>query len=127
MTRSVDSHKWPEWRRRMSRFLRSQRSVVQFCRDEGVSVPSFYQWRKKLQQHSSAAAIKDQTRHAATRSPHADNGFRPVHLVAAASVVVRLPGGTQIDVPTADPAALQLAIQTLAQLDAERCAGGTSC
>ncbi len=116
MARSSDSRKVREWQRRMARFDRSQRSVTRFCQDEGVSVPSFYHWRKKLQQLAQPTNEAD---HAPT--------FRPVRLVASPSVVVRLPGGTQLDVPTADPHVLQLAIQTLAQLDVQRIAGGESC
>ncbi len=78
---------------------------------------SFYQWRKKLQQQTPAS--EDAKDAAAT--------FRPVRLVASPSLAVRLPGGTQLDVPTADPHVLQLAIQTLAQVDAQRIAGGESC
>ena len=54
MARSSDSPKLLEWQRRMSRFEKLQRPVTRFCRDEGVSVPSFYQWRKKLQQRQQA-------------------------------------------------------------------------
>jgi hypothetical protein len=37
-----------EWTERIERFHRSQVSLTQFCRDEGVSVQSFYQWRKRI-------------------------------------------------------------------------------
>ena len=36
------------WRDRLARFARSNLTVKQFCRQEGVSDPSFYQWRKRL-------------------------------------------------------------------------------
>ena len=117
MARSSDSRKVREWQRRMARFDKSQRSVTRFCQDEGVSVPSFYHWRKKLQQQTPAS---EEAKDAAAT-------FTPVRLVASASVAVRLPGGTQLDVPTGDPQVLQLAIQTLAQVDAQRIAGGEPC
>jgi hypothetical protein len=47
-------------------------------------------------------------------------------LVAATSVAVHLPGGTEFCVPTSDPQALRLVIDALAGADAER-AGGASC
>ena len=37
------------WIQRLDRFKQADQTVAQFCQDEGVSVPSFYQWRQKLQ------------------------------------------------------------------------------
>lgn len=37
-----------EWTERFERFHRSQVTFTQFCRDEGVSMQSFYQWRKRI-------------------------------------------------------------------------------
>ena len=37
------------WIQRLERFKQVHQTVAQFCQDEGVSVPSFYQWRQKLQ------------------------------------------------------------------------------
>jgi len=102
----------------MSRFEMAQCPVTRFCQDEGVSVPSFYQWRKKLQQRERVVpAVNDDPA-----------SFAPVRVIGTVNVVVvRLPGGTQLDVPVADPQVLQLAIQTLAQMDAQRVAGGEAC
>jgi len=36
------------WRQRLQRFERSGLSAVAFCAKEGVSVPSFYAWRRRL-------------------------------------------------------------------------------
>ena len=49
--------------------------------------------------------------------------FRPVRLVASAEVVVQLPGGRQLRVPTSNPDVLQHVIEMLAQADAQRAAG----
>jgi transposase-like protein len=125
MARSMDSPKVLEWRRRLARFKDSRRSVVQFCRDEEVSVPSFYQWRKKLRQHTAAATeTHGGERHGASDSVA---GFTRLRVVASPCVTVRLPGGTQLEVPTADPAVLRRTIRLLAQVDARRVAGGESC
>ena len=88
------------WIERLDRFKRSNVTIAQFCRDEGVSVPSFYQWRKKLSANSNAL-LPAQTR------------FLPVELAAnsnatssaqAVSSVARpdtflsldLPGGVRV-------------------------------
>lgn len=117
MARTVDVRKLKEWRGRLAQFERSQLSIVQFCREEGVSVASFYQWRKKLQQEPGPAV--DMNNVAAE--------FKPVRVVGSPSIAVRLPGGTQLEVPTSQPQVLQLALQTLARLDAQRMAGGEPC
>jgi hypothetical protein len=36
------------WRERMKRWRKSDQTVSDFCWREGVSEPSFYQWRKRL-------------------------------------------------------------------------------
>ena len=116
MGRGSDSPKVREWQRRLARFGRTRVSVVEFCRDEGVSPASFYQWRRKLS--------RLQPEH--EQADGGPAGFTPVRVVGSAGLVVQLPGGTRLQVPTADPHALELVLQTLARLDAER-AGGESC
>jgi len=112
----LNSGKAREWQRRMERFEEGRQSVAEFCRKEGVSAPSFYQWRKRLTQRPAAAEEAA--------------GFRPVRLagtngpLVAAGVAVQLPGGTQLQVPTSDRRALRLVIDTLARADAQRAGGG---
>jgi hypothetical protein len=110
MAGSLDSRKVREWQRRMTQFQEARHSVAEFCRQEGVSVPSFYQWRKRLAQRS--------------RPAEEATGFRPVRLVNPAGVAVQLPGGTQLQVPTSDRRALRLVIDTVARADAQRAGGG---
>jgi hypothetical protein len=121
----MDSPKSAEWRRRLARFDGSRRSVVQFCRDEEVSVPSFYQWRKKLRQGAAASNGTPGGARKAARDSAA--GFARVRVLASPCLTVRLPGGTQLEVPTADPEVLRRTIRLLAQVDARRIAGGESC
>ena len=42
------------WRDRIKRWRGSGLSVREFCLREGVSEPSFYQWRKRLKAHRSS-------------------------------------------------------------------------
>ena len=92
MSRFVPGCKSQEWQRRMRRFRKSQHSVVEFCRQEGVSAPSFYHWKKRLAQTAGSKP-----------SPGAPpSGFRPVRLLPTAGVGVQLPGGTQVVVPSGD-------------------------
>jgi hypothetical protein len=115
MARSSDSRKVLEWQRRMARFEKTRRTVGRFCRDEGVSVPTFYQWRRKLAQRQQGTEDGGE----------AASGFTPVRLAASAGVAVQLPGGTQLHVPTSDRQALEVVIQTVARVDAARVGGGS--
>lgn len=94
------------WRERLRRFDRSRMTVVQFCASEGVSQPSFYQWKKKLRQlpdeskpEPTAAVAQfiplhlpaDPDRHV---GPEAGEHGKP----ALASTTIELPGGVRIRV-----------------------------
>lgn len=91
------------WRDRMRRFSRSQLSVAEFCRREQVSVPSFYEWRKKL----AVTADDDQETTPAT--------FLPVHVAASPTAQVTFPNGATLTLPVEDHALVKLSIEALAQ------------
>jgi hypothetical protein len=108
----------------LERFQQAGISVTRFCRGERVSVPSFYQWRKKLADGSAG-------QNGRTRAVEA---FAAVRLVGAASVAAWLPGGTRLEIPLGDPRSLTLVIETLVRADAEQTvapraerAGGATC
>jgi hypothetical protein len=115
MAGSLHSRKVRQWRRRMTRFEAARQAVAEFCRKEGVSPASFYHWRKRLA--GPAAAGVGETDEAA-------GVFRPVRLVGAAGVAVHLPGGTRLEVPTADRPALHAVLELLIEADARRAGGG---
>lgn len=50
MGRVASGVKIEEWTRRLARYEASNETVARFCHREGVSVPSFYGWKKKLRQ-----------------------------------------------------------------------------
>ena len=119
MAGSVDSKKWAAWRQRLERFGGRRLSVARFCAAEGVSVASFYLWRKKL-----AAARRE-----AQGQPTAGEGqaFSAVTLVGASTLVVELPGGTRLQVPAGNVGLLRAALEEIAAADARWYAGGASC
>lgn len=55
MGRVANVGKIEEWTKRLTRFEAADITVARFCRREGVSVPSFYAWKKKLRQAASSA------------------------------------------------------------------------
>jgi hypothetical protein len=117
MAGSLSPTKAEAWQRRLSRFQQSQLTVGAFCRQEGVSTPSFYLWRKRL-------ALSRPTKR---KCPKPSAGFRPVRLLPSVGVSVELPGGTQLVVPTTDMESLRLVIELLARVDGDRISEGRSC
>lgn len=93
------------WQQRLRRFERSQMTVVEFCRSEGVSQPSFYQWRKKLRQRPIAAQPKpmDSTvqfmpLRLSVQSDHDSQRRGEQGAPPLASTTIELPGGVRIRV-----------------------------
>lgn len=81
------------WTDRLDRFRTADMSVAQFCNAEGVSLASYYYWRKKLHGKEEGARKK---------SPEALRRFVPVALadrspdVPATVMAIELPGGIRI-------------------------------
>jgi hypothetical protein len=101
------------WRRLLSRWERSARSVRDFCADHAISEASFYAWRREL-------AVRDRERAAtAPAAPRPTPALIPVRVVATTPLEVVLPGGLVVRVPGgADPAAVA---QLVAALRASPC------
>lgn len=106
------------WERRIARQRRSQRSVAEFCGQEGVSPKSFYAWRRRLQVHAAPAR-------SGLRGP-ASPLFVPVELPASpaspsSGVRIELPGGAVLVLPAdASEALLTAAIRAVLCADSER-------
>src|SRR5262245_727871 len=100
------------WQQRLERFRNSGLSVKDFCASEGVSVPSFYSWKRRL-----APPFGDGS-HA---SPAGSPPFIPLRLVpdAAAPLQLVLPSGVVLRVgPDCDE---QLLSRVLALLGVAPC------
>ncbi len=110
MARSLRDRTAQAWQQRLMRFEKSRRTVGEFCRQEGVSAPSFYLWRKRLAQVRRSKRSADKPA----------GGFRPVRLRPAAELRVQLPGGTQLVVPMSDLEGLRSVIDVLTRADAQR-------
>ncbi len=115
MVRGVDSAKVRLWRERFLRFDDGKMKVEDFCLAEGVSKSSFYNWRRKLvRPKRSSSPTRQQTKQTVGRGV-----FEPVTIVAAAMVVIRLPGGTLIEVPASSESALRAIVGQLVSVDIE--------
>jgi transposase-like protein len=117
---SADPAKRREWRERLQRFAGSGMTIAAFCDQEGVSGPSFYQWRRKLaRERHSAEGTARQGRPARVLESQA---FVPVQITQSAVVQMRLPNGVQLSLPASDAALVAAAITAaggLAAVDRE--------
>ena len=121
MPRGSSPIKVQQWTERLERFAQSGQTVVQFCQDERVSQPSFYQWKKKLTQ---------QARPASSDANSARPSFQAVEITSPShsATTVRLANGIEIELGD-DLRIVQAVVQQLLELasGATPAAGGRSC
>jgi len=116
------------WRGQFQRQQKANLSVTELCRQLGVSITTFYYWRKRVQEvmAKDLDQVPDESssRYAATTASAAAPNFVPVSILdpstgsqleieLANACVVRLKGEI-------DPALLQAAIAAAGQLDGSR-------
>lgn len=119
MARGSDAAKVRLWRGRFLRFDDGGRTVAEFCLSEGTSTASFYAWRRKLARPHPTTRGRSPQKKKRPREKVAGRGvFEPV-TIAAAAVVIRLPGGTLIEVPAHSERALRVIVSQLAGDDTE--------
>lgn len=129
MPRGSNPIKVQQWTERLERFDQSGQTVAQFCQREGVSQPSFYQWKKKLARQTSSASSHSMT----PRS----SAFQSVEVTvpSLSATTVRLANGIEIELG-GDLRIVQAVVQQLLEASSElleapraapRAAGGRSC
>jgi hypothetical protein len=107
MARRNRAAKAAEWQERMRRFERSGLSVARFCRGEGVSAPTFYQWRRRLRE------ARDQAAAPSSAGNVAEPEFAAVRIVGGGSVTVTWPGGVQMQLPLGDERLIAAVVATI--------------
>lgn len=124
MSEDSRSRKVEEWSQRLLRFSTCSQTVVEFCRTEGVSQPSFYAWRKKLNVPGISAqspgladaalkAVKPVRNSSASR--FAPVSFDPAITCAhPQGLKVRLPGGIELELGN-DPHVIQAVVKQLVE------------
>jgi transposase-like protein len=121
MGRRIDAALHAVWRRRWERYEGSSVTVAEFCRREGVSQATFYQWRKRLAPGATAAEPAVTSGAAAVRGrtavPHSGQAaFVELALAPAAVVEIELPNGVRVRVPADREQALRAAIRAAGEL-----------
>lgn len=116
--RPTSSEKLKLWSDRLSRFHVSGQTVAAFCRSEGFSQPSFYQWKKKLaapRNNNSAETLSSSMPSRAADLFTSTNAFQAVELgnLAGTPTTIRLSDYIEIqlgsDLPTVATVIDQLA------------------
>jgi hypothetical protein len=98
MARESNSRTAELWRSRIRAWRVSGLSVAAYCRHIGVSEPSFYQWRRKLEGAAGPAEKSDDGR---VRLSSPEFSFLPVQVVGLgnAPLEIVLPNGVVVRVP----------------------------
>ena len=97
------------WHERLARHKDSGLTVAEFCRREGVSGPSFYQWRKRLQPGERRPQQRE-TQDRVTTDGKQPSRFVPVSVSALNTAEIELPNGVAVRLPLTNAEALQTAI-----------------
>ena len=126
MRRKPDAARWEGWRRRLRRFERGRATVADFCGREGVSVATFYQWRRKLRAKGADSLPPDGLAtpsgiRATSRRAGGTPGFVPVEITVPSPAIapgpscveVLLPGGARLLVPCHAHEAIRAVVATL--------------
>ena len=113
---------WAAWRERIGRYERSGLTVTRFCEREGVSAPSFYQWRKRLAAHPAP------DRRAAQRNQRApisqQPAFRQLTLAPGGGVMsIELAGGARMELPAENLPLVRAVVAELLQAERLRSQG----
>lgn len=129
MSRGSNPAKVQQWTDRLERYQKSGQTVAGFCQKEGISAPSFYQWKKKLTCERNASKAKSivgrarqhvrPTQRQGAATPPGP-GFQSVELLPAPSSVttIRLPNGIEIELGS-DLRAIDLLVKQLLERSAD--------
>ena len=107
------------WGERLRRYEQSALTIVEFCQRERVSVPSFYQWRKRLAKSSTGPQ-----RFAGRQVPAASPAFQQVMLTGGGLVTIEFLSGVRMEVPSLDVPLVRAVLADLLQAEAVRRQGG---
>ena len=119
MLRGSNPVKWRQWTERLERFAKSGQTVSEFCHAEGVSTPSFYQWRQRL-----ASVCRQQKKPQNRRGKSAVfKRLQVSPLDVSSGVSIRLPDGIVVELGSD----LQTIERIVAQVLNHRAIGAGSC
>jgi putative transposase len=113
MSREPDLAKRAAWRLRLREFDRGNATVAEFCRRGGVSIATFYLWRRKLAPSAARESRSPARRPAESRGTAAGIHFLPVEITSRPGIEVLFPGGARVTVPCHDHEAIRAVMAAL--------------
>ena len=127
MGRRSNSESASGWRGHLERQRRSGLSIVEYCRQEGIGVSTFYAWKRRLkvrpQVPSKTRVGRNSNRSDARREPREckdEGSFVRVPLAMRSTIEVRFSDGTLVSLPSDNLAALATTLKTLRATQLER-------
>ena len=122
MARTVDPRKHAVWRRRLARYQKGSQSAPDFCKAEGVTLSTFYWWKRTL------SAAEDQEVGKAAESTPADNQdarrerqglLSPVEAsdTTSETMTIELPGGVRLELPTGNLDLVRTVVESIVRGD----------
>lgn len=122
MSRMTKSKRIQLWQDRLNRHAASQLTVADFCEREAVSIPSFYQWRRRLTPRIESPTKRRKRRpdpSLASRATASQPGFTELVFNSSPTIAcVSLPGGITISLG-AQPEIASLILDRLLQHTAD--------
>jgi hypothetical protein len=86
------------WLDRLNRFSQTHQTVASFCALEGISAPSFYQWKRRLGPSVDIAPIvTKRSKPAASVEANSRASFAEVEIMPASGIRVSLPGNVTLE------------------------------
>jgi len=117
------SDKRAVWTDRLRRYQQSGLSVARFCEKEGVSTPSFYQWKKRLAQAPAAHSLL-----VSKGTRKAEVAFQQLTLVPSTAVVaIAWQSGVRMELPAENVPLVRAVVAEVLHAEHARSLGGASC
>ncbi len=85
------------WLDRLNRFSQSDHGVANFCSLEGISAPSFYQWKRRFQPRVDIAPVVANRAKPIPSAVKNRASFAEVEVSPATGILVSLPGNVTLE------------------------------
>ena len=116
MRRGPDAVKLELWQRRLRAFERGPETVSAFCRRVGVSVATFYGWRRRVARVAECGPPRPDGGASNSGGVAVPLSFLPVQVTGQPPGVIEvvLAGGTRVLVPRGDRESLRMVLEVVA-------------
>ena len=91
-----DLEDFRQWQQRLARYQTTEMNLDVFCLQEGVSRPTFYRWKRRLDEDISESPEADSAEH--QRPESNESLFLPISLKSS-RVEIELPNGGVVRLP----------------------------